>query len=127
MDYQSQITTVMERILQNKELMSSLKAQYKDQPELLSTALYQICVEFVEDLNPYDGDIVSPEEFLNNPYYAGYDPNTGTGIVDSMHKKLQEDFIHLHNPDNHFTEAILTGGIGWGKSYLLSLGLIRQV
>jgi hypothetical protein len=80
-----------------------------------------------DELNPYEGELITPAEFLNDPYYCGYNPDTGSGIVDTMHLKLQEDFIKMHNPVSGITEAILTGGIGWGKSYILSLGLIWQV
>lgn len=126
-DYNEKIKTVLNDLLSNKVFIDELKTKYKNNTQLLQTALMEVCEEIVEEMNPYENDIISPEEFLNNPYYCGYNHETGTGVVETMHDKLREDFIKMHDPKNKITEAILTGSIGWGKSFFLSLGLIWQV
>lgn len=127
MNYDIEIKKAINSLVSNQALMKKLQDKFKDKPHLLDTVLYGLAMEFVDDLNPYEDGFIGPYDFLHNPYYGGYDVNTGIGIVESMHPKLREDFVTLHNPEAHFTEAILTGGIGWGKSFILSLGLIWQV
>jgi len=127
MNYEIEIKNAISSLVSNEALMKELQSKYKDKPQLLEQVLNEIVIDMVDDLNPYEDNLLTPREFLHNPYYAGYNPDTGVGIVESMHPKLQEDFIRMHDPNAKIMEAILTGGIGWGKSYLLTMGLIWQV
>ena len=52
---------------------------------------------------------VNIKEFLENPYYTG-------GIGSSVFPKLKEELIDIFEKD--YAEVILSGSIGWGKSFL---------
>lgn len=64
-------------------------------------------IEYVEE--PVD-----PLTFLLDDYYLG---QVGT----NMWPKLQEDFVELF--EGEYSEAILTGSLGWGKSFFATCGL----
>jgi hypothetical protein len=66
----------------------------------------------------YDRIPVDPDRWLDDPEYMG---NVGK----EMFPKLREDFIDTFEGD--YTEVILTGAIGWGKSWWTELGILRCV
>lgn len=56
---------------------------------------------------------VDPNTFLNDSYYVGEFAKPGRGLF----PKLKEDFCDVFDPQNMKSEVVLTGSIGWGKSY----------
>jgi hypothetical protein len=77
--------------------------------ELGSFAEYEQLVNAEYERLPVD-----PRTFLLDPYYMGR-----TGV--NMFPQLQEDFVELFT--SGYSEAILGGSIGWGKSFFASCGL----
>lgn len=64
-------------------------------------------VEYIEE--PVD-----PLTFLTDEYYMGQ-------VGNHMWPQLQQDFVELFEGD--YSEAILTGSLGWGKSFFATCGL----
>lgn len=62
----------------------------------------------------YIEEPVDPLTFLLDEYYLGQ-------VGQHMWPKLQEDFVELFEGD--YSEAILTGSLGWGKSFFATCGL----
>lgn len=56
------------------------------------------------------------EEWLNSNHHIG-------DIGDSLYPKVREDVISLFNGD--YSEAILTGSIGWGKTMMATTCIVR--
>jgi hypothetical protein len=67
-----------------------------------------------------DGEYLRPmvdiETFIKDPYYLGT-------TCDNLYPQLVEDLKELF--DGGYREAILTGSIGWGKTFFASIALIR--
>ena len=61
---------------------------------------------------------VSPEDFFNSEYYLGE-------AVHDLYPEIRKDLISFTKGD--YTEAIVTGGLGWGKSYWTSYAIMRLV
>lgn len=59
---------------------------------------------------------VSMEQFIEDPYYLGESCET-------LYPQLRQDLIDLF--DYPYREVVLTGGIGVGKTYVLSIALCR--
>ena len=59
---------------------------------------------------------VDIETFIMDPYYLGK-------TCDVLYPKLREDMKELFN--GNYGEAILTGSIGWGKSFFASIAACR--
>lgn len=98
-----------------------------DDPNLAMQMLNEAMAELIEGTNPWKWEMVSPEEFLTNPYYCGVDPKTGIGVADTMYPKLREDFIKIHDRKGEYRnlqEVVLTGSIGWGKSFFMEMGIL---
>lgn len=64
----------------------------------------------------YKRQPVSIEQFVRDPYYLG---NTCENIYPQLLKDLNELFA------GGYQEAIFTGSIGWGKTFLASIGVCR--
>lgn len=111
----------------DKKFVQDIIDQYKGQEEVVLEVLKDLFSEIITDADPFKWPMVSPEEFLDNPYYCGIDPKTGIGVVESIYPKLREDFIKVHSPESTIQEVVLTGSIGWGKSFFIELGLLWQL
>jgi len=61
---------------------------------------------------------VSMEQFIEDPYYLGESCTT-------IYPQLKEDLINLF--EHPYREVVLTGGIGVGKTYSLSIALCRVI
>lgn len=61
---------------------------------------------------------VDIETFVKDPYYLGH-------TCDNIYPKLLEDLKEMFEGGTSYVEAILTGSIGWGKTFLASIGLCR--
>jgi len=120
-DFEKKVQAIFES---NNTEFQKIYEKFKDKPEVLQTVLSEVVDELYEELNPYRIQPVSTAEWLSNPYYCGPDPLTEEGIAKDMFPKLKEDFNLVHNLTFPFREAILSGGIGYGKSFFMSLGLI---
>jgi hypothetical protein len=59
---------------------------------------------------------VDIETFVKDPYYLGHS-------CDNIYPKLLEDLIELF--DGGYQEMVLTGSVGWGKTFLASIGICR--
>lgn len=64
----------------------------------------------------YKREPVDMETFVRDPFYLG---NT----CDSLYPRLMDDLKELFSGD--YFEAILTGSIGYGKTFLASIGICR--
>jgi hypothetical protein len=59
---------------------------------------------------------VDIETFVKDPYYLGH-------TCDNIYPKLLEDLVELF--DGNYVEAIWTGAIGTGKTFVASIGICR--
>ena len=66
----------------------------------------------------YHTQPVSMAEFLENPYYLGESCST-------LYPELRKDLIALF--DRPYREVVLTGGIGVGKTFSLSIAICRII
>jgi hypothetical protein len=66
----------------------------------------------------YHTQPVSMEQFMEDPYYLGES-------CESLYPQLRQDLIDLF--DHPYREVILTGGIGVGKTHILSISLCRVI
>jgi len=66
----------------------------------------------------FKGVPVSPEEFYNSEYYLG-------ATVEDIYPGLKRDLIEFAK--GNYGEAIITGGLGYGKSYWTSLAILRLI
>lgn len=60
---------------------------------------------------------VDMRTFIKDPYYLG-------ATCDNVYPKLMDDLVELFEGGYYF-EAIFTGSIGWGKTFIASIGLCR--
>lgn len=111
----------------DEQFLADILQQYEGHEDIVIEVFKETFSEIIEDGDPYKWPVVSPETFLNDPYYCGIDPKTGIGITESMYPALREDFIKIHSPDSTIQEVILTGSIGWGKSFMIEIGLLWQL
>lgn len=111
----------------DEQFLTDILQQYEGQEDIVIEVFKETFSEIIEDADPYKWPVVSPETFLNDPYYCGINPKTGIGIAESMYPALREDFIKIHSPDSTIQEVILTGSIGWGKSFMIEIGLLWQL
>jgi len=77
-------------------------------------------ISLLETLNKveYERPVVSPEQWIEDPYYFG-------DVGKSLYPILKKDFIELMSGD--YQEVVLTGSIGWGKTHFASICLNRMV
>ena len=59
---------------------------------------------------------VDMETFIRDPYYLG-------STCSNLYPQLFEDLVELF--EGEYNEAILTGSIGWGKTFFASIGICR--
>ena len=64
----------------------------------------------------YKHPMVGVEEWLEDPYYFG-------STAETLYPSLQDDLIELFAGDYH--EAILSGSIGWGKTFFSAIVMCR--
>lgn len=98
--------------------------QHKNNPEALAEIFGDLYEEVLMTLNPFKYDPVSPLQFIEDPYYCGKNPITGTGVCETMYSALKTDFCLIHDLESEIKEVILKGSIGYGKSFFMSLGLV---
>lgn len=111
----------------DSKFLDEILKQYAGQEDIVIEVLKEAFGEIIEEGDPYRWPMVSPETFLDDPYYCGVDPKTGIGVVESMYPKLREDFIKIHSPGSTIQEVVLTGSIGWGKSFFIEIGILWQL
>jgi len=70
------------------------------------------------DEHIYHTQPVTMAEFLENPYYLGESCTT-------LYPELRQDLIDLF--DYPYRETVLTGGIGVGKTFILSIAICRVI
>jgi len=77
-------------------------------------------VESTQELmdHRYHTEPVSMEQFIDDPYYLGESCET-------LYPELRKDLIDLF--DYNYREVVLTGAIGVGKTFLLSISLCRVI
>jgi len=66
----------------------------------------------------YEHELVSMEQFLEDPYYFG-------NPAETLYPQLKADLIEMFSGEYH--EAILSGSIGWGKTFTSSLAMGRII
>jgi hypothetical protein len=57
--------------------------------------------------------------FLRDPQYLGH------GVIDAIYPKIVEDLEEIFA--GSFTELVLGGGIGWGKTRMAELGILYEI
>ena len=111
----------------HKDFVNQLLEEYKGNEELVLSTIQELYGEIIQEADPYKWEMVTPKQFLEDPYYCGVNPQTGIGVVESMYPKLKEDFIKIHDPESTIQEVVLTGSIGWGKSFFMEIGILWQL
>lgn len=111
----------------HKEFIEELLEDYKGHEDEVLSILQEFYSEIITESDPYKWQMVSPKQFLEDPYYCGVNPKTGIGVVESMYPQLKEDFIKIHSPESTIQEVVLTGSIGWGKSFFMEIGILWQL
>ncbi len=122
-----EIKKILLKTLDNEGFVQELLEKYAGNEELILKMIEESFSELLEEANPYKWTPVTPAVFLSDPYYLGKNPDTGIGVCETLHEKLFQDFCELHGPDAEYNEAILTGGIGWGKSFFMEISLLWQL
>lgn len=108
---------------QNQQIRT-LFEKYKDDQPLLEATFSDLFEDITEELNPFKYDPVTPLQFIEDPYYCGKNDVTGIGVCETMYQSLKNDFCLVHDLKSDIRETILSGAIGWGKSFFMSLGLV---
>lgn len=98
--------------------MDALAPDERAALEVLLAELNQGKTSFYDALNKteFKTQPVSMEQFVRDPYYLGH---TCENIYPQLLKDLNELFA------GGYQEAILTGSIGWGKTFFASIGVCR--
>jgi len=105
-----------------QSLISLLKDLDPDEREALQVMLEQAeegegeLVDLMAEAQ-WEREPVSMEQFLDDPYYMGISAET-------LYPKIREDLIMLFE-DGGYSEAILSGAIGWGKTMMASMIAVR--
>lgn len=86
-------------------------------PGRLSEA-YSPFVQALFDID-YKRKPVSIRTFILDPQYLG------RGIGDSIYPRIVDDLEELF--EGQYSEVLLTGGIGWGKSRMAELGICYEI
>jgi hypothetical protein len=125
-DYED-IKEVLLNSIKDPVVIEELLKRYKGKERLLADLLEQSIEEIAEASNPWRYKPVTPREFLKDPYYCGINPNTGEGVCETIYPILEDAFAEIHDLNSEIREVILTGGIGWGKSFMMELGLLWHI
>lgn len=126
-DKVEKIKNILLKTLDDEGFVQELLDKYKGNEDLILQMIEESFGELMEEANPYKWKPVSPATFLTDPYYLGKNPETGIGVCETLHDKLFSDFCELHAEDAEYNEAILSGGIGWGKSFFMEISLLWQL
>ena len=111
-----------------KVLQSEIETLTPEEKEFLFKIFEEIQTgEYQKPISLYNALISSEYEetpvdlltFLEDDYYLG------SICRDGMYPQLKKDFIELFTGD--YEEVVLTGSIGWGKSFFASLIILRLV
>lgn len=98
--------------------------KHQNNPEILNLVIEDLFSDVIEDMYPFKYEPVTPRTFLEDPYYCGRNAVTGEGITDTMYPVLKDEFCKVHDIHSKYKEVVLTGGIGFGKSFFMELGLL---
>lgn len=112
------------KFIKTDSKFQEILVKFKDRPEILKNIVEELYEDFQEEMNPFRWEPVSPLTFIEDPYYGGLNHLTGTGICDTMYPLLKKDFCIVHDLSSNVREVILTGSVGFGKSFFMSLGLV---
>lgn len=126
-DKVEKIKNILLKTLDDEGFVQELLDKYKGNEDLILQMIEESFEELMEEANPYKWKPVSPATFLTDPYYLGKNPDTGIGVCETLHEQLFKDFCELHSEDAEYNEAILSGGIGWGKSFFMEISLLWQL
>lgn len=101
------------------DIVDSFLAMSHEEQEAFLTVLGSVDEGDVETLDQvvkveYEQEPVDPRTFLLDEYYMG-------SVGSSMWPKLQDDFVDLF--EGGYSAAILSGSIGWGKSFFATSAL----
>ena len=113
--------------LDDKTFVQEIIDEHKEHEDIVLEVLKDTFAELLSDADPFERQMVTPEQFLDDPYFCGINPKTGIGVVESIFPKLREDFIEVHESGSTIQEVVLSGSIGWGKSFFIELGLLWQL
>lgn len=120
-----QFRQFIKEILQNpSDEVKGILVKYKEHPEKLSEIFFDVFQSIITKSNPFRWQPVHPKVFLEDGYYCGINTKTGVGVCSTMYPVLKDDFIRVHCENSPIQETILTGSIGFGKSFWMSLGLV---
>ena len=87
----------IEKVISNsmhKEFIEEIlnDPQYKGKEDFVLSVLDEFYSKIITESDPYKWEMVSPKQFLEDPYYCGVNPKTGVGVVESMYPMLKKDF-----------------------------------
>jgi len=121
------IKQLMLKSIKKSDFIENLIKEHQGNEEVVLNIIQDTFEEIVKDSSPFRWEPVTPEQFLSDPYFLGPDPVTGEGVAATLHEQLKKEFCEIHRKDSPYSEVILTGGIGWGKSFFMEISMIWQL
>lgn len=97
-----------------RQAVEVMLAEMRDREE--EASLTPTLYDYVGDIE-YKHRPVDIETFIRDDYFLGK-------TCDALYPRLLEDLRELFE-SGYYHEVILTGSIGWGKTYLASIGICR--
>jgi len=119
-----QIKQAINKMLMAKPETRHIVQSHQNNPELLNMVIEDLFSDVIEDMYPFKHEPVTPRIFLEDGYYCGKNPRTGTGVAETMYPILKDEFCKVHDINAPYREVVATGGIGFGKSFFMELGLL---
>jgi hypothetical protein len=100
-------------------LSTTLESLTPDQYEILQVLLndeklYSLVTEI-----EYEREVVPVEEWLEDPYHMGE-------VVKNLYPQWREDLLELFTSSQYYV-ALITGGLGSGKSEFASIAILRML
>jgi len=119
-----QIKSAINKMLMAKPETRHIVEKHQNNTEILNLVIEDLFSDVIEDMYPFKHEPVTPRVFLEDGYYCGRNPKTGTGVAETMYPVLKDEFCKVHDINAVYREVVATGGIGFGKSFFMELGLL---
>ncbi len=113
--------------IKKTDFIENLIKEHRGNEEIVLSVIQDTFEEILKESNPFRWEPVKPQQFLSDPYFLGFNPETGEGVASTLHEKLKEEFCEIHKENATYSEVVLTGGIGWGKSFFMEICMIWQL
>lgn len=100
-------------------LVSEIDAMTEDEKSIFYGALENLDLESVLAAHEYDREMVDVETWLNDPYFMGE-------ITSNLYPVWRDDLIELFGT-GLYSQAVITGSTGTGKSFFSHLVILRMI